>query len=94
MKRELVWHKSFVRAFKKVSKRNSVLEEKIYSTLQQLIENPFHLSLDTHKLHGPLHGYWACSVEYDCRIVFSIEKESPTHEVIVLFDIGTHDEVY
>ncbi|MEW6060512.1 MAG: type II toxin-antitoxin system mRNA interferase toxin, RelE/StbE family, partial [Bacteroidota bacterium] len=93
MKRELVWYKSFVRAFKKVIKRDPRLEEKIYSTLQQLIDNPFHPSLDTHKLHGRLRGYWACSVEYDYRLVFSIERESSTCELIMLFDIGTHDEV-
>jgi mRNA-degrading endonuclease YafQ of YafQ-DinJ toxin-antitoxin module len=32
---------------------------------------------------------------YDCRIVFSIEQDMATSsEVIVLLDIGTHDEVY
>jgi mRNA interferase YafQ len=94
MMRELVWHKSFVRAFKKTTKRNSALTEKIFVTLQTLIENPFQSSLDTHKLHGALQGLFACSVEYDCRIVFSIEKESQAKELIILIDIGTHDEVY
>ncbi len=94
MKRQLVWHKSFLRAFKKLTKRNTVLEEKIFTTLQFLTDNPFHPLLDTHKLHGTLQGYWACSVEYDCRIVFSIERENSTLENIILLDIGTHDEVY
>jgi hypothetical protein len=32
---------------------------------------------------------------YDCRIVFSIETAPTTQkEVILLLDIGTHDEVY
>jgi len=62
MKKTLVWEKSFLRALKKNSKRNPVLEEKIYTTLEQLSENPFQSQLDTHKLHGILKGLWACSV--------------------------------
>jgi len=48
-----------------------------------------------HKLHGKLIGLWACQVEYDCRIVFAFEKEPENkEELIVLVDIGKHDEVY
>ena len=93
MKRTLAWEKSFTRSLKKISKRNSSLEEKIYTTLDLLSENPFNPRLDTHKLHGVLQGLWACSVEYDCRIVFAQEKRR-SEDCIVLIDIGTHDEVY
>jgi mRNA-degrading endonuclease YafQ of YafQ-DinJ toxin-antitoxin module len=52
-------------------------------------------ALSTHKLSGQLIGLWACSCGYDCRIVFAIELDNETQlEVIVLLDIGTHDEVY
>ena len=51
--------------------------------------------LGTHKLGGKLSGLQACSCGYDCRIVFSIEPGTEAQtEVIVLLDIGTHDEVY
>ncbi len=37
----------------------------------------------------------ACHVEYDCRIVFAFEKDPDTEkDLIVLADIGKHDEVY
>lgn len=37
----------------------------------------------------------ACQVEYDCRIVFAFEKEPDNEkDLIVLVDIGKHDEVY
>ena len=40
-------------------------------------------------------GLWACYVEYDCRIVFTFEKDPDTEKkLIVLVDIGSHDEVY
>jgi mRNA-degrading endonuclease YafQ of YafQ-DinJ toxin-antitoxin module len=58
-------------------------------------EDVFATPLGTHKLSGRLEGLRACSCGYDCRIVFSIDK-NPDGErvVIVLLDIGTHDEVY
>ena len=52
-------------------------------------------SLGPHKLVGELMGLRACSCGYDCRIVFRIEVDESTElEVILLLDIGTHDEVY
>lgn len=51
--------------------------------------------LATHKLSGKLDSLQSCSCGYDCRIVFSIELDKETNtEVIVLLDIGTHNEVY
>nr|WP_244141905.1 type II toxin-antitoxin system YafQ family toxin [aff. Roholtiella sp. LEGE 12411] len=48
-----------------------------------------------HKLKGELEGLWACWVEYDCRIVYTFDTNNDTNEeMIVLMDIGTHDEVY
>jgi addiction module RelE/StbE family toxin len=67
----------------------------IFSTLEKLSKEPFRPDLKTHKLHGKLAGLWACEVEYDCRIVFAFEKHPETGgEIIVLADIGRHDEVY
>lgn len=63
--------------------------------LAALAEDPFHPGLKTHKLSGQLRGLWACWVEYDCRIVFAFEPDPDTgEEMIVLIDLGTHDEVY
>jgi mRNA-degrading endonuclease YafQ of YafQ-DinJ toxin-antitoxin module len=40
-------------------------------------------------------GFWASSCGYDCRVIFSLENDpSNGLEVILLLDIGTHDEVY
>jgi mRNA-degrading endonuclease YafQ of YafQ-DinJ toxin-antitoxin module len=60
-----------------------------------LAENSFEPLLQTHKLKGQLAGSWACSVEYDCRIVFNfVENPESGDEEILLLDIGSHDEVY
>lgn len=91
----LVWDKSFKRAFKRTVRKNPQLEEKIFAVLEFLANEPFAQSLKAHKLRGSLEGLWACSVEYDCRIIYNFEQDSETkEELIVLIDIGTHDEVY
>lgn len=89
--RTLVFDASFRRALKKHAKNRPELRAKV--TEVSLLEvDPFTASLKTHKLQGELKGLWACSVEYDCRIVFQFEKLEG--EAIVLIDIGSHDEVY
>jgi mRNA interferase YafQ len=92
--RTLVWDASFRRAFKRRTRNDSRLQERIFETLALLVENPFAPSLKTHKLRGQLEGLWACWVEYDCRIVFEFGSDSVIGDVIVLVDLGTHDEVY
>ncbi len=38
---------------------------------------------------------WAAWVEYDCRVVFAFEPDPEgTEDLIVLVDIGSHEEVY
>ncbi|MEE8431062.1 MAG: type II toxin-antitoxin system mRNA interferase toxin, RelE/StbE family [Candidatus Desulfatibia sp.] len=91
----LSWSSGFRRGFKKATRKDPVLQEKIFSVLEKLSRKPFDPALKTHKLHGKLIGLWACHVEYDCRIVFAFEKDPDTEkDLIVLADIGKHDEVY
>ena len=91
--RTLSWAPSFRRAFRQYARRHPELRDKIRQTIEQLVTDPFVPSLDTHKLKGELRGLWACSVAYDCRIVFDF-VDSPEESVILLIDMGTHDEVY
>jgi len=85
----------FKRSFKRLVKKNPQLQDKILSALETLSNDPFTPSLKSHKLTGQLEGLWACSVAYDCRIVFAFKSDPGTNEdVIVLVDIGSHDEVY
>lgn len=93
--RSLVLTPKFKRAFRKFVKRNTDLQKCIEDTLQQMEADVFAPNLGTHKLSGKLDGLQSCSCGYDCRIVFSIEQDTESDgEVIVLLDIGTHDEVY
>ena len=91
----VVWSSGFKRSFKKITKRNSQLKEKIIEALILLAADPFTSSLRSHKLSGSLEGFWSCSVAYDCRIVFKFSEDEQLFEmVIILVDIGSHDEVY
>ncbi len=91
----IAWSNGFRRGFKKATRNNLVIQEKIFIALEKLAIEPFDPALKTHKLHGKLSGLWACQVEYDCRIVFTFEKDPDSEkDLIVLADIGKHDEVY
>lgn len=91
----IVWAPSFRRAYKQHTRKRPQLHEKIMSVLQLLIAGTANPSLNTHKLHGELDGLYACSVEYDLRIVFDIVENPKTKEKeVLLIDIGTHEEVY
>ncbi len=93
--RLLISTPKFKRAFRKFVKRNANLQQRIEDTLEQMEVDVFAANLGTHKLSGKLDGLQSCSCGYDCRIVFLIEQDAETDsEVIVLLDIGTHDEVY
>jgi addiction module RelE/StbE family toxin len=92
---EIVWSNGFKRSFKKIIKKNPQLQEQIIKALKLLTDDPFTPSLKSHKLGGNLTGLWSCSVAYDCRIIFSFpEDEKLLETVILLVDIGSHDEVY
>ncbi|GBO53132.1 HigB toxin protein [Pseudanabaena sp. lw0831] len=92
---EIVWSSGFKRSFKKIIKKNPQLQAQIVKALKLLADDPFTPSLKSHKLGGNLAGLWSCSVAYDCRIIFSFSEEEKLLEIVILLvDIGSHDEVY
>ena len=91
----LVWSAAFVRAIKRAVRRQPELQARVERTLQQLAEDPFHPILHSHKLKGKLAGVWACTVDYDNRILFEfVQNPESGEEEILLLTMGTHDEVY
>lgn len=76
-------------------KKTPELQNKITSVLSLLAKDPFTPSLKSHKLTGKLNDLWSCSVSYDCRIIFIFSQDEDSEEsLIILVDIGSHDEVY
>jgi len=78
-----------------MTRRHPEMKDKIEDVLRQLAEDPFHPTLHSHKLKGELAGVWACTVDYDNRILFEFVHNPDTEEdEILLLTMGTHDEVY
>jgi mRNA-degrading endonuclease YafQ of YafQ-DinJ toxin-antitoxin module len=93
MKHVLLLSENFKRAVRRTTKGQPWLTKKISRALELLEADPYQPKLRTHELTGVLGESWACSADYDLRIVFDFT----THQgqpAIRLKDIGTHDEVY
>ena len=84
---------AFVRAARKLVKKNPGIAPDLQKTLDLLSRDLYFPTLRTHKLKGQLANSWACSVTYEIRIVFSF-VEFEGQEAILLETIGTHEEVY
>ncbi len=93
--RKLILTSGFKRSLEKFVRRNNVLQKQLEETLLQMSEDIFAPNLMTHRLKGEYKGLRACSCGYDCRIIFSLEKNNQTgEEEIVILNIASHDEVY
>ena len=93
MRRLLLRSAAFVRAARRLVKKDSDAAAALEAALASLEEDAFHPALKTHKLKGELAGSWACSAGYDLRIVFEFVQHEGA-EAILLQTVGTHDEVY
>ncbi|MCF2148584.1 type II toxin-antitoxin system YafQ family toxin [Desmonostoc muscorum LEGE 12446] len=92
---KLVVSSKFKRAFRKFVRRNPDLQIRIEETITAMENDIFAANLGTHKLDGKLSGLLSCSCGYDCRIVFSLQTDDESEEqVVLLLDVGTHDDVY
>lgn len=88
---KLIKDESYQRKERKFFKKHADLLDKYTEVLKKLKSDPFEPSLKTHKLKGGLSEFYACSLTYEYRIVCTFLIEN---EIIVLVDIGSHDDVY
>jgi mRNA interferase YafQ len=92
---ELVLTPRFERAFRRLIGKNPALQSSIETALRRMAVDVNDPRLKTHHLSGQLKGLHACSVSYDCRIIFSRQKHPKTGaEVLLLVNLGSHEEVY
>ena len=92
---ELVPTPKFERAFRRLVRRNPALQPQIEQALRRMAANLADPRLKIHHLSGQLAGLHAWSAGYDRRIVFAKQKHPKTGtEVLLLVNIGSHDEVY
>lgn len=93
MKRVIIHATSFTRASKRYLKKHPDADPALVATLMKMAEDVFAPSLRTHKLKGRFADQWACSGDYDLRIIFQFVQHEGA-EAILLLSVGTHDEVY
>ncbi len=85
---EIVTTDKFDKKYKKLSTN---LKDRVDSVLNKFIKNPFDPSLLNHNLQGRLKGLKSIKVGLDLRIIF---KEENGYTLVLLVDLGKHDEVY
>ena len=89
---EIKADKNFIKKYIKLINKNKLLEKRIQKTIEQLKENPKHSGLRTHQINDPDFGkVWSSWVHGDLRIFWQYEDDKI---IILLLDIGSHDEVY
>ncbi len=88
---KLIREQHYQRKEQKFFKKHPELLDKYARLLKQLQIAPFESKLKTHQLKGTLSEFYACSLTYQYRVIFTFIIHNNT---IVLVDIGTHDEVY
>jgi addiction module RelE/StbE family toxin len=93
VKRELIRTQAFLRALRRILKRNTDSAADVDKALSMLADDAFDPRLKTHKLRGDFEGVWACSAGYDLRILFEFVEEGGAGAILLL-TAGTHDEVY
>lgn len=73
----------FARIYKKLSKQ---VKYKAEEKEKLFCKNPFSPKLKTHKLTGRLKEYWAFSIDYQYRIIFSFVSKNKVR----FHAIGSH----
>jgi mRNA-degrading endonuclease YafQ of YafQ-DinJ toxin-antitoxin module len=93
MRRTLLRSAAFVRASKRLLKKNPDVAEAFRVALERLAEDASDARLKTHRLKGDLDGAMACSVNHELRIVFEFVVHDGA-QAILLRTVGTHEQVY
>lgn len=85
---QIQYHKQFEKRFAKLQPQ---IKKKVTAIIQQFAKNPFDPKLRNHALSGRLVGQRAISVMGDMRIIF---EEHNNYILVVMLDVGTHNQVY
>jgi mRNA-degrading endonuclease YafQ of YafQ-DinJ toxin-antitoxin module len=87
----LVYSRVFEKEYRKLTKKNPSLGDKIKRKVEFFVNNPRHGSLRVHKVYSPKVGeVFSFAVNGDLRILFGWLSE----DKIMFYRIGSHKEVY
>ena len=86
---EILYHANFLKAYRKRIKSNKKLDLLFQNKIQLFIKNYSNPTLKDHELIGEKENYRAFWLTGDYRVVY--KKVGST---IILYNIGTHNQVY
>jgi mRNA-degrading endonuclease YafQ of YafQ-DinJ toxin-antitoxin module len=76
----------------KLLKKNSQLAKVIDKAFDKLKNNPFEISLKTHKVNSKNFGLkFASRINGDLRFIWDFNDQTSEIEIIEILDIGGHD---
>ena len=85
------YHPQFLKNLKKIINKNSLLSKKIEPFFLKLLSDPFYPGIKTHKVESRNYGkVFSSRLTGDLRILWKFYDQ----EIILIFDIGTHNEPY
>lgn len=87
--RKILYHKNFIKNYRKRIFPKKELVEEFQKRLEIFIKDPKNLSLKDHKLLGKKRAFRAFSITGDIRVVYKNVEEG-----VLLFDVGSHNQVY
>jgi len=88
---EIRFSDSYEKKVIKFLKKHKDIYPQYKKTIELLQHNPQHSSLRIHKLQGKMNKYSSVSINMKYRIVIDFII---VDDVIILVDIGSHDDVY
>lgn len=87
---KILRHKNFLRNYKKRIISNKKLNAQFKERFQLFLIDPNNPLLKDHQLIGRKQQYRSFSITGDIRVIYQFINE----ETILLYDIGTHNQVY
>ena len=87
----IIYTESYLKRAAKFIKRHPEILPQYEKTLKLLELNPSHPSLRLHRLGGPLRELHSVSINISYRITLEFLLEDG---MLVLVNVGRHDEVY
>jgi mRNA-degrading endonuclease YafQ of YafQ-DinJ toxin-antitoxin module len=87
----IIYTESYLKRAAKFIKRHPEILLQYEKTLKLLELNPSHSSLRLHRLDGPLRELHSVSINISYRITLEFLLEDG---MLVLVNVGSHDEVY
>lgn len=84
--------KRFQKSFKKVIRSGKIRREEVELVIDTLASGQKLAQIyKDHLLHGSLRGFHECHIRGDILFIYEIKNQEL---VLVLFDIGTHSELF